>query len=111
MWKAPPVIPAVPSTRGRPTASQAPRDIPVLMARRKDRSHPPAFVEVSDEDVERFRGQWVAVKDGRVIFGSPDGGAVWDWLDEQGIEEATIFRIRGKDEPTSWTYGRLLAAH
>lgn len=81
------------------------------MARPRKPPKAPAFVDVADEDVERYAGQWVAIRNGRVIFGSPDGGAVWDWLDEHDIEEATVIRIRGKNEPKHWTYGSFQAAH
>ncbi|MBI2323919.1 MAG: hypothetical protein HYY42_04275 [Chloroflexi bacterium] len=80
------------------------------MARRK-KPQPPVIGDMPDEDHERYAGQWVAVKDGRAIFGSPDGKAVWDWLDEQGIEEATILRLPGKNDPKTWTYGSIQTAH
>lgn len=77
------------------------------MARRKKPQEPPALVDIADQDVERYAGQWVAVKDGRVIFGSPNGAEVWDWLDEHDVEDVTIIRIRAKNEPTLWIFGSL----
>lgn len=74
------------------------------MARRRKPPQPPVIADVPEEDLERYAGQWVAVKDGKVIFGSQDGGAVWDWLDEHGVEDATIVRLRGKNEQKVWMF-------
>lgn len=57
-----------------------------------------------EEDVRRYAGQWVAAKGGRALFGSSDPEEVWDWLDEHAIEDATIIRLRGENDPKTWTY-------
>lgn len=54
--------------------------------------------------MRRYRGHWVAVKDGRVVFGAREHGAVYDWLDEHDVGEVLIIRIPGEDEPKHWTY-------
>lgn len=60
------------------------------------------FGPESDEDVRRYAGQWVAVKDGRVVFGSSDPDEVWDWLNEHQVGEVQIVRIPGPNEPKVW---------
>lgn len=74
------------------------------MARRRKPPQPPVIGDMPDEDVRRYAGQWVAAKDGRALFGSPDPEEVFDWLDEHEIEDATIIRLRGENDPKTWTY-------
>ena len=78
------------------------------MARRRNPPKPPVIGDMPDEDVRRYAGQWVATKDGRALFGSPDPREVMDWLDEHGVEEATIIRVPGKDDPKVWMFGSAL---
>lgn len=63
-----------------------------------------------DEDVRRYAGQWVATKDGKALFGSPDPGEVMDWLDDHGVEDATIHRVPGENDPKVWMFRRTLPA-
>jgi hypothetical protein len=66
--------------------------------------------DMSDEDARRYAGQWVATKDGKALFGSPDLGEVFDWLDEHEVDDATIIRLRAKNEPKHWMFESLRAA-
>ena len=74
------------------------------MARRNKPPQPPVIGDMPDEDVRRYAGQWVATKDGRALFGSPDPGEVFDWLDEREIDGATIHRVPGPNDPKVWMY-------
>lgn len=56
------------------------------------------------EEYERYAGQWVAVKDGHALFGSPNGTEVFDWLDEHGIDGAVVIKLRRKGQPDHYMF-------
>lgn len=57
-----------------------------------------------DGDVRRYAGQWVAVKDRRVLFASVDEREVTEWLDAHPVDQVWIVRIRAANEPEVWNY-------
>lgn len=65
---------------------------------------------MTNADLRRYAGQWVAAKGGRALFGAPTMGEVFDWLNEYKVNDATVVRLPGPGDPKTWTYGSLAAS-
>ncbi len=74
------------------------------MRRRKSGAEIKQFPELSEADVDRYGGQWVAVKDDAVLFASEDPAAVFEWLRECDMRADLLFRLPAKDDPKIWIY-------
>ncbi len=58
---------------------------------------------LSEEDTKKYGGQWVAVKNGKVIFGDLDPQKVVAWATETRAGPDVVFWLPGEDEPTDWS--------
>jgi hypothetical protein len=61
------------------------------------------LARLSDEDAEKYSGQWVAIKDGKVLFGHHDAQSVVKWVTEHRAEPDLVFRVPAEDDPTDWS--------
>jgi hypothetical protein len=57
---------------------------------------------LSKEDATRYAGQWVAVKDGKVIFASRDPQEVVRWVTAKRANPDLIFSVPAANDPTDW---------
>lgn len=57
---------------------------------------------LSQEDVERYAGKWVAIKDGKVLFSSDDPENVVQWVESQGISPDIVRQLPTGPEPEVW---------
>lgn len=70
-----------------------------------ERSTALAVVDVrrlTDEDMRAFAGQWVAIKDGRVLKASESGAEVIAWVERTGERPDLVMELPSVDEPTDW---------
>lgn len=63
-----------------------------------------AIERISDADMKKYAGQWVAVKSGRVLIGAANPQGVANWLQEHGVAADYVYRVPALGEPTNWTY-------
>lgn len=63
-----------------------------------------AIERISDDDVKKYAGQWVAVKSGRVLFAAGDPRDVANWLKENRLAADLVYRLPAPGEPTNWVY-------
>lgn len=59
---------------------------------------------LSDADRKKYAGQWVAVKNGRVLVAGPNPQRVSDWLQEKHASADFVYRVPSLGEPTNWVY-------
>jgi len=57
---------------------------------------------VSAADARRYAGQWVVIKDGRVLFGAPDADVVHDWLEKNHPDVDLVTKLPREDAPKRW---------
>lgn len=72
------------------------------MNQQKSRPDAPLLANLSDADIDRYAGQWVAVKDDAVLFASEDPAVVFEWLRERDMKADLLFRLPAKDDPKIW---------
>ena len=59
--------------------------------------------EVVADDAKEYAGQWVAVKDNRVVFASPDAEAVVDWVESNRRGDIDlVLKLRKEGAPQRW---------
>lgn len=54
------------------------------------------------EEIERYAGRWVAIKDGAVIKDADDPETVVNWLRDQGIEPDIVRQLPTEAEAEVW---------
>ena len=57
---------------------------------------------LSEEDIAKFAGRWVAIKDGKVISDADDPATVVKWLEREGITPDIVRQIPTEKEPRVW---------
>ena len=57
---------------------------------------------LSAADTKKYAGQWVAVKDGRVVFASVRADDVVAWVRERRIDPDLVFALPAEGEPANW---------
>jgi len=59
--------------------------------------------EVVAEDAKEYAGQWVAIKNNRVVFASPKAEAVVDWVESNRRDDIDlVMRLRKEGAPKRW---------
>lgn len=59
-----------------------------------------------DAELRKHAGEWVAVRDGRVLFAGADVAGVVHWLREQGHRAEQLYRVPMEIEELSGEHGR-----
>ncbi|MBI3637692.1 MAG: hypothetical protein HY216_15985 [Candidatus Rokubacteria bacterium] len=60
--------------------------------------------EVAADDAKKYAGQWVAVKDNRVLFASQDAAAVLDWVENNRRDDIDlVLKLRKEGAPKRWS--------
>jgi len=59
---------------------------------------------LSEADTKKYAGQWVAVKDGEVLFAAPTPEPVVAWLREHEAEADLVFAVPTKNQTLSSFY-------
>jgi len=57
---------------------------------------------LSDEDIKKFAGQWVAIKDGKVVASADNPEAVVKKLEQDGVTPDIVRQLPTEDEPPVW---------
>lgn len=57
---------------------------------------------VSAEDARNYAGQWVAIKDNRVLFGSPDAKTVLAWVEKNHQNVDLVTKLAKEGAPRRW---------
>lgn len=57
---------------------------------------------LSQEDIEKFAGRWVAIKDGEVLFDGETPEAVTDWLRRAGTTPDIVRQLPAEAEAEVW---------
>jgi hypothetical protein len=60
--------------------------------------------ELLQSDIEKHRGEWVAIKHGHVLASASDPKEIVDWLKQHNQSADLIYRVPAEDEPTNWVY-------
>lgn len=59
---------------------------------------------LSDHDTRKYAGQWVAVKDGKILFAAVDAQDVIAWVEKNGASPDLVFSIPTENEAASWYF-------
>ena len=57
---------------------------------------------VSAEDARNYAGQWVAIKDNHVLFGSPDAKTVLAWVEKNQRNIDLLTKLPREGAPRRW---------
>ena len=57
---------------------------------------------LSKEDIKKYAGRWVAIKDGIVVKDAGDPDAVYAYLEKEGIQPDIVRRLPIEPEPDVW---------
>jgi uncharacterized protein (DUF427 family) len=57
---------------------------------------------LSEEDIKRYAGRWVAIKDGKVVADSDSPESVVEQLRRDGVEPDIVRQLPPGDEPQVW---------
>lgn len=58
--------------------------------------------QISPEDAQKYAGQWVAIKDGRVVYGADDAKGVIDWVSRSKVEPDLVAALPAEGDPDTW---------
>jgi len=65
----------------------------------------PALLEqLSEQDMETYAGQWVAVRDGEVLKSGATPQVVADWLRKHDTAADFVYRVPARGEPTTYFF-------
>lgn len=59
---------------------------------------------VSAEDARDYAGQWVAIKDNRVLFGAPDPEPVLAWVEKNHRDVDLVTKLPREGAPRRWAF-------
>ena len=59
---------------------------------------------VSAEDARDYAGQWVAIKDNRVLFGAPDAAPVLAWVEKNQRDVDLVTKLPREGAPQRWAF-------
>jgi len=59
---------------------------------------------VSAEDARDYAGQWVAIKDNRVLFGSPDAEPVLACVEKNHRDVDLVTKLPREGAPRRWAF-------
>lgn len=57
---------------------------------------------VSAEDARNYAGQWVAISDNRVLFGSPEAEIVLAWVEKNHRDVHLVTKLPREGAPRRW---------
>ncbi|MDP9206252.1 MAG: DUF5678 domain-containing protein [Gemmatimonadota bacterium] len=59
---------------------------------------------LSEADTKKYAGQWVAVKDGEVVFAAPSPEPIVAWLRAKQVEADLVFAVPTESQALSSFY-------
>ncbi len=54
------------------------------------------------DEIDRFAGKWVAIKDGHVIFSGDTAQAIADWITKNAASVDLVRELPTEGEPEVW---------
>jgi len=57
---------------------------------------------LSEEDIQKFAGRWVAIKDGEVVFASDDPDSIAEWVRRSGKSPDIVRQLPTDPEADVW---------
>ena len=59
---------------------------------------------LSDQDIQKYGGKWVAARDGKVLYAARSPKEVSDWLTQHGKSADLVYRVPIDGDPVHYFF-------